>query len=69
MESTKSEKNRETKSVFDKIASNSSLLFTKTLNISIINSSISIITNKDLLFLSQLEKNISQRKSERSEKD
>lgn len=63
MESTKSEKNRETKSVFDKIASNSSLLFTKTLNISIINNSISIITNKDLLFLSQLEKNISQRKS------
>lgn len=63
MESTKSEKNRETKSVFDKIASNSSLLFTKTLNIPIINNSISIITNKDLLFLSQLEKNISQRKS------
>lgn len=66
MESTKSEKNGETKSVFDKIASNSSLLFTKTLNISIINNSISIITNKDLLFLSQLEKNISQRKSKSS---
>lgn len=64
MESMKSEKNHETKSVFDKIASNSSLPFTKTLNISIINNSISIITNKDLLFLPQLEKNISPRKSE-----
>lgn len=63
MESTKSEKNHEIKSVF-RIASNSSLPFTKTLNISIINNSISIITNKDLLFLPQLEKNISPRKSE-----
>lgn len=55
---------RNTKSVFDKTASNSSLPFTKTLNVSIINNSISIIINKDLLFPPQPEENISPRKSE-----
>lgn len=65
MESTKSEKNHETQNQFSiKLLLILVFFFPKTLNVSIINNSISIIINKDLLFPPQPEENIWPRKSE-----